>query len=60
MLIISETLVKHNYAELTHNQLADIMEFSKEEKTMLNIFWEPTFNSGWIYLSDEMIKRTND
>jgi phage anti-repressor protein len=56
MLSVSETLVKYDYAELTHNQLADVMGFSEEEKTMLNIFWEPTFNSGWIYLSDEMIK----
>jgi hypothetical protein len=56
MISVSETLVKYDYAELNHNQLADIMGFSVDEKNMLNIFWEPTFNSGWIYLSDKMIK----
>jgi hypothetical protein len=53
---IQETLVKYNYAELTHQQLAEHMDFSADEQQMLTMFWEPTFNSGWIYLSDEMIK----
>jgi hypothetical protein len=56
MISVTEILVKYDYAELTHTQLADVIGFSDDEKNMLNIFWEPTFNSGWIYLSDKMIK----
>jgi hypothetical protein len=55
MFCISEILVKYNYVDLTYNQMADIMDFSNDEKNMLNIFWEPTFNTGWIYLSPNMI-----
>jgi hypothetical protein len=55
MTYIQETLVKYNYAELTHQQLAEHMDFSADEQRMLTMFWEPTFNSGWIYLSPTMI-----
>jgi hypothetical protein len=55
MTSIQETLVKYNYAELTHQQLAEHMDFSSDEQRMLTMFWEPTFNSGWIYLSPTMI-----
>lgn len=35
---------------------------TNEEMTQLDILWEPTFNKGWLYLSDDMIKSqlTND
>lgn len=56
MPTVNEILVKYDYNEITHNQLADIMGFSDNEKNMLNIFWEPAFNSEWIYLSDKIIK----
>ena len=55
MISIQEALVKYNYAELTHEQLADHMGFTAYEKRILTMFWEPAFNSGWIYLSDEII-----
>jgi hypothetical protein len=55
MTSIQETLVKYNYAEPTHQQLAEHMDFSADEQRMLTMFWEPTFNSGWIYLSPTMI-----
>jgi len=56
MISIPDTLVKYNYAELSYDQLASEIGFSTEELSMLNIFWEPTFNEGWIYLSDKIIK----
>jgi hypothetical protein len=55
MTSIQETLVKYNYAELTQQQLAEHMDFSADEQRMLTMFWEPTFNSGWVYLSPTMI-----
>ena len=53
---IQQALVKYNYEEINYLQLADDIGFNEAEKSMLNIFWEPTFNEGWIYLSDKLIK----
>jgi hypothetical protein len=52
---IQDALVKYNYTELTNQQLAEHMEFTADEQRMLTMFWEPTFNSGWIYLSPTLI-----
>lgn len=46
--------MKYEYAELT-NQMAEHMGFTADEQRMLTMFWAPAFNSGWIYLSDEII-----
>ena len=56
MVSVKDTLAKYNYAELTHNQIAIEMGFDENEQKMLNIFWQPAFNKGWIYLSDKFIK----
>ena len=53
--VVGEALVKYGYGEISNQQLAEHMGFSSEEQRMLTMFWEPAFNSGWIYLSPEMI-----
>ncbi len=39
-----------------NRQFAKAMGFSEREQNMLEMFWEPTFNGSWIYLSDELIR----
>lgn len=52
---ICDALVKYNFSEVSTQQLAEHLGFSSEEQRMLTMFWEPAFNGGWIYLSDEII-----
>jgi hypothetical protein len=52
---IKNSLVKFKNTEVTPIELAQFIGFSKDELKMLDIFWNPTFNKGWIYLSDEII-----
>ncbi len=40
----------------SNRQFAEAMGFSEREQKMLEMFWEPTFNGSWIYLSDELIR----
>ncbi len=41
--------------QLTEYDIARFMNFTDEEIKMINLYWHPTFNGSWIYLSDEMI-----
>ena len=52
---VMDCLVKYNYSEVSTQQLAEHIGFSDEDQRMLSMFWEPAFNKGWIYLSDEII-----
>ena len=52
---LTESLVKFNYSEPSNIDLAKHVGFNDNEINMLNMFWEPTFNKGWIYLSPKMI-----
>lgn len=49
------TLAKYEYKEPSIDQLAVHMGFNTDEQRMLKLFWDPAFNQGWIYLSDEII-----
>lgn len=35
--------------------MAKHVGFTDAELDMLNMFWEPTFNKGWIYVSRQMV-----
>jgi hypothetical protein len=36
-------------------KLAQLARFSNEEIEFVKLFWEPTFNKSWIYLTKEMV-----
>ena len=52
---IVDALVKFEYKSPSNVDLAKHIGFTDAELQMLNMFWEPTFNKGWIYLSRQMI-----
>ena len=52
-LNIQDTLFKLEYKEHAIEQLALLHNFTSDEQKMIKMFWEPAFNQGWIYLSDE-------
>ena len=52
---LSEALIKFNYLEPSNVDLAKHIGFNDDEINRLKMFWEPTFNKGWIYLSPKMI-----
>lgn len=41
--------------ELNFLDLAKVAGFNEEECKWASLFWEPSFNSGWIYISREML-----
>jgi len=51
-MAISKTIDNQPLNEI---ELAKIANFTDKEIEMLKMFWEPCFNSSWIYLSDELI-----
>ena len=52
---IQDALVKLEYKEPDIDQLAILHNFTSDEQKMIKMFWEPAFNQGWLYLSDEII-----
>ena len=52
---IENALTTFEYQDATPLQLATYIGFDEDELKMIDIFWDPTFNSGWIYLSDDLI-----
>src|SRR5210317_322113 len=42
--------------EISTKEIAEFAGFTPKELDMLDLFWEPTFNDGWLVLSREMIK----
>jgi hypothetical protein len=52
---IQIALAKYEYKEPSIEQLAEHMGFNTDERQMIKLFWEPAFNQGCIYLSDEII-----
>ena len=52
---IQDALVKLEYKEPDIEQLAILHNFTSDEQKMIKMFWEPAFNQGWLYLSDEII-----
>ena len=52
---IYDALVKFEYKSPSNVDLAKHVGFTDAELQTLEMFWEPAFNGGWIYLSDEII-----
>ncbi len=53
MELVQQALEHQN--ELTFLELARLAGFTEEEEKWAKIFWEPSFNSGWLYVSKEML-----
>lgn len=41
--------------DFDHLKLAKFKGFNEKQIEMVKLFWDPAFNGGWIYLSDEVI-----
>jgi hypothetical protein len=41
--------------KLNHVVLAKLADFTDEEVEFVKLFWDPTFNGSWIYLTKEMV-----
>jgi hypothetical protein len=55
-LIISQAInLSEDFIPIDEIKLAEIANFTPKEISMLKLFWNPCFNSTWIYLSDEII-----
>ena len=55
-LIISHAInLSEDFIPIDEIKLAEIANFTQKEISMLKLFWNPCFNSTWIYLSDEII-----
>jgi len=55
-LIISQAInLSEDFIPIDEVKLAEIANFTSKEISMLKLFWNPCFNSTWIYLSDEII-----
>lgn len=53
---VRDALAKFEYKPITRSELGRYMGLSQSELAQLDMFWDPAFGKGWIYLSDEMIK----
>jgi len=51
-----QMLEKFSYTEITYDQMGEAIGMTEEQVEMLKMFWDPAFNKGWIYLSDDIIK----
>ena len=56
---ICDALVKFEYKSPSNVDLAKHVGFTDAELQMLDMFWKPTFNKGWIYLSRQLILDMN-
>lgn len=55
-LIISQAInLSDDFIPIDEIKLAELANFTPKEITMLKLFWNPCFNSTWIYLSDDII-----
>lgn len=59
---IRAALEKFNFQPLDRHEFGQLVGMSSEEIKYLDLFWDPAFNKGWLYLSNDMIKSqlTND
>jgi hypothetical protein len=53
--LVEKALNMKTEKPLNEFELAKIEGFNENEIEMLKVFWNPCFNSEWIYLSDEVI-----
>lgn len=54
-LTIDQMLTKFESAEVSARQIAEVSGFTPNELKLLDTFWLPAFNEGWLYLSPELI-----
>ena len=55
-LLISQAInLSTDFIPIDQIKLAELSNFTPKEISMLKLFWNPCFNSTWIYLSDEII-----
>ena len=52
---IIECLKKFEFKDVSFKLLAQHVGFNPDELKILDIFWDPTFNDSWIYLSPKII-----
>lgn len=53
---IQDALTKFNYESITRSEFGQLAGMNQDEIKYLDMFWDPAFNSGWLYLSDDIIK----
>lgn len=53
---IRDALERFNYQPMSRADFGSLAGMQPEEMKYLDLFWDPAFNKGWLYLSDEMIK----
>jgi hypothetical protein len=55
--IVEMALQSQEFKEnkLDHVALARLADFADEEIEFVKLFWDPTFNGSWIYLTKEMV-----
>jgi hypothetical protein len=52
---ITEVMESKNHLELAKHIGRNFCQFTTDDEKYVDLFWEPTFNAGWLYLSDEII-----
>ncbi len=59
---IRDALIKHGFETLSRTVFGLLAGMNTEEMKFLDLLWDPSFDDGWLYLSDEMIRMqiTND
>lgn len=59
---IRTILEQYNFQPIDRHTFGELAKMTSEEMKYLDLFWDPAFNKGWLYLSDTMIKDqlTND
>ena len=52
---VIECLKKFGYKDVSFKLLAEHVGFTSQDMKLLDVFWEPTFNNSWIYLSPKLV-----
>lgn len=53
---IQTALERHNFQPIGRPEFGSIAGMTSEEMKFLDLFWDPSFNKGWLYLSDDMVR----
>lgn len=53
---IQDALERFNYQPMSRADFGSLAGMQPEEMKYLDLFWDPAFNKGWLYLSDEMVR----
>jgi hypothetical protein len=52
---INQAMIKFNYSDISHIQLAKMVGFDADELKKLELLWESAYNDSMIYLSNDII-----